>query len=69
MTQLLEQVFAEVRKLPEPEQDAIATLILEDLTDEPPLGRSLRPLAGPAGAAGRKSSRGHPFRPSPRPRD
>ena len=34
MTQLLEQALAEVRKLPEPDQDAIATLILEELADE-----------------------------------
>ncbi len=34
MTQLLEQALAEVRKLPQPEQDAIATLILEELADE-----------------------------------
>ncbi len=34
MTQLLEQALTEVKKLPEPEQDAIATLILEELADE-----------------------------------
>jgi hypothetical protein len=34
MTQLLEQALAEVRKLPQPEQDAIAALILEELADE-----------------------------------
>jgi hypothetical protein len=34
MTQLLERALAEVHKLPAPEQDAIATLILEELTDE-----------------------------------
>jgi hypothetical protein len=34
MTQLLEQALAEVRKLAEPEQDAIAALILEELADE-----------------------------------
>jgi hypothetical protein len=34
MTQLLEQALAEVKKLPEPEQDAIATLILDELADE-----------------------------------
>ena len=34
MTQLLEQALAEVRKLPEPEQDAIATIILDELADE-----------------------------------
>jgi hypothetical protein len=34
MTQLLEQAFNEVKKLPEPEQDAIATLILDELADE-----------------------------------
>jgi hypothetical protein len=34
MTQLLEQALAEIRKLPEPEQNAIAALILEELADE-----------------------------------
>src|SRR5437899_13033282 len=36
MTQLLEQALTEVKKLPEPEQDAIATLILDELADERP---------------------------------
>ncbi len=34
MTQLLEQALSEVKKLPEPEQDAIASLILDELADE-----------------------------------
>jgi hypothetical protein len=34
MTKLLEQALTEVKKLPEPEQDAIATLILDELADE-----------------------------------
>ena len=34
MTPLLEQALAEVQKLPEPEQDVIATLILDELADE-----------------------------------
>ena len=34
MTQLLEQALAEVRKLPALEQDAIASLILDELADE-----------------------------------
>ena len=34
MSQLLEQALTEVRKLPEPEQDAIASLILDELADE-----------------------------------
>jgi hypothetical protein len=34
MTQLLDQALSEVKKLPEPEQDAIATLILDELADE-----------------------------------
>lgn len=34
MTQLLEQALTEVKKLPEPEQDAIASLILNELADE-----------------------------------
>jgi hypothetical protein len=33
MTPLLEQAFAEIRKLPDTEQDAIAALILEELAD------------------------------------
>jgi cytochrome c-type biogenesis protein CcmH/NrfF len=34
MTQLLEQALTEIKKLPEPEQDAIASLILDELADE-----------------------------------
>jgi hypothetical protein len=34
MTALLEQALAEVHKLPPEQQDAIATLILEELRDE-----------------------------------
>lgn len=34
MTQLLEQALAELRKLPAPQQDTIASLILEELADE-----------------------------------
>jgi hypothetical protein len=34
MTQLLEQALTEVKKLPETEQNAIATLILDELADE-----------------------------------
>jgi hypothetical protein len=34
MTQLLEKALAELRKLSQSEQDAIATLILEELADE-----------------------------------
>ena len=34
MTQLLEKALDEIRELPEPEQDAIAKLILEELEDE-----------------------------------
>jgi hypothetical protein len=34
MSQLLDQALSEVKKLPEPEQDAIAALILEELADE-----------------------------------
>lgn len=34
MTQLLQQALERVRKLPESEQDAIATLILDELADE-----------------------------------
>jgi len=34
MTQLLQQALAEVQKLPQAEQDAIAELILEELADE-----------------------------------
>ena len=34
MTQLLDQALTEVEKLPESEQNAIATLILDELGDE-----------------------------------
>ncbi|MHB1422320.1 MAG: hypothetical protein ACYC3I_03810 [Gemmataceae bacterium] len=34
MTRLLEQALTEVQKRPEPEQDAIATLILDELADD-----------------------------------
>ncbi|MBC7852768.1 MAG: hypothetical protein IAF94_04965 [Pirellulaceae bacterium] len=34
MTLLLEQALAKVQSLPQPEQDAIASLILEELADE-----------------------------------
>jgi hypothetical protein len=34
MSELLEQAVAEVRKLPDAEQDAIAALILEEIEDE-----------------------------------
>ena len=34
MTQLVEKAFAEIVKLPEPEQDAVAAWILEELASE-----------------------------------
>ncbi|MGI8982213.1 MAG: hypothetical protein ACR2FY_23520 [Pirellulaceae bacterium] len=34
MTLLLEQALAKVNSLPQPEQDAIASLILDELADE-----------------------------------
>jgi len=34
VTQLLEQALAEIQKLPAAEQDAIASLILEEVADE-----------------------------------
>ncbi len=34
MTRLLEKAFEEVKKLPDLSQDAIATLILDELADE-----------------------------------
>jgi hypothetical protein len=34
MTQLLQQALARISKLSEPEQDAIASLILDELADE-----------------------------------
>ena len=34
MTQLLEQAFSEAQKLSESDQDAIASLILDELEDE-----------------------------------
>ena len=34
MTQLLEKALAQVSSLPDPEQDAIASLILDELADD-----------------------------------
>jgi hypothetical protein len=34
MTQLLQQALTEVQKLPESQQDAIASLILQEIADE-----------------------------------
>ena len=34
MTELLEEVLEQVKQLPESEQDAIASIILEELSDE-----------------------------------
>ena len=34
MTRLLESAFDEARKLPEPDQDAIAAMILEQIADD-----------------------------------
>jgi len=34
MTQLLQEALAKIRALPESQQDAIATLILDELADE-----------------------------------
>jgi hypothetical protein len=34
VTHLLQQAIAEIQKLPDTDQDAIAALILEELTDE-----------------------------------
>ena len=34
MTKLLEKAVTEVKQLPDPEQDAIAALILEEIKDE-----------------------------------
>lgn len=34
MTQLMEQAYARIAQLPAPEQDSIASLILEELEDE-----------------------------------
>jgi hypothetical protein len=49
MTQLLERALIEIKKLPEPEQDAIASLILDELADEESwqksFARSQDPLA------------------------
>ena len=49
MTELLQQALGEVRKLPASEQDAIATMILEELADErrwdEAFARSQDPLA------------------------
>ena len=40
MTQLLEQALHQVHQLPQAEQDAIATLILDELADERRWGES-----------------------------
>ena len=34
MTQLMQKALAEIKKLPEAEQDAIAAVILEEIADE-----------------------------------
>ncbi len=34
MTQLMEQVYTRIAQMPEPEQDSLAALILEELDDE-----------------------------------
>ena len=34
MTRLLQEAFAQMEKLPETEQDAIASLVLEELADD-----------------------------------
>ena len=34
MTQLMEKALAEIKKLPEADQDAIAAIILEEISDE-----------------------------------
>jgi cytochrome c-type biogenesis protein CcmH/NrfF len=34
MTQLLQRALSEVQKLPDPQQDAIAAMILDELADE-----------------------------------
>jgi hypothetical protein len=55
MTQLLEQALAQVQKLPNAEQDAIAAIILEELADErrwdEAFARSQEKLAGLADGA------------------
>ena len=40
MTKLLERVVEKARRLPDPEQDAIAALILEELEDEVRWGKA-----------------------------
>ncbi len=68
MTQLLEQAFSEAQKLSESDQDAIASLILDELEDErrwdTAFGNSQETLSGLASkvrldiAAGRISDQG-----------
>jgi hypothetical protein len=40
MTDLLQQAIAEIQKLPDTDQDAIAALILEEITDEQRWGKA-----------------------------
>ena len=40
MTKLLDRVIEKTKKLPDPEQDAIAALILEELEDEVHWGKA-----------------------------
>ena len=40
MTELLDRVVEKARRLPDPEQDAIAALILEELEDEVRWGKA-----------------------------
>lgn len=55
MTRLLEQALTEIKKLPDAEQDAIASLILDELADEQrwqeSFARSRDKLAGLAAKA------------------
>lgn len=63
MPDLLEQAIAEVRKLPNAEQDAIAALILEEIEDErkweEALARSPGKLAALAARAEEQVRAGH----------
>ena len=63
MSQLLDRAVAEARKLPDPEQDAIAALILEEIEDdrrwEEALARSPGKLVALATRADEQVRAGH----------
>jgi hypothetical protein len=53
MSQLLDRAFAEPRRLPDAEQDAIAAMILEEIEDDRKWGGGLRSFARKVGRSDR----------------